>query len=86
MDSFRQLQSMSEYLLLLIKDLDYFSHLQIKKTDPELEISECDLDETIGFTTRIAEILIAKFNKIQVKFSVENSVNRTVKLKTDCVK
>ena len=44
-NSFKQIKSMLEYLLLLIKDLDYFSHLQIKKNAPGVEISLVDVNE-----------------------------------------
>jgi signal transduction histidine kinase/CheY-like chemotaxis protein len=83
----RQIQSMSEYLLILIKDLDYFSNIQISKDPPKLEIEFVDLkNEVIPFCRQIGESLIHKLNKKKVKIIVENNLPLGFKFKTDEIK
>jgi signal transduction histidine kinase/CheY-like chemotaxis protein len=81
-----KIQSMSDYLLLLIKDLDYFSNIQVRKDPPKLEIEEVELNNTVSFVQQIAETLIYKNNKKNVNLVIENGLSRFFKLKTDGVK
>ena len=82
----KQLKSMSDYLLLLIKDLDYFSNIQIKKDAPSLEIELTDINEVTDICQQVAGVLIIKFNKTNVKFQIENNLDREINLFTDSMK
>jgi signal transduction histidine kinase len=63
-------QSMSNFLLVLIKDLDYFSLISSNK-NIDFEKKETNLNEITQFCNDIAETLIKKYNKSkQLNFSV----------------
>lgn len=81
-----KIHSMSDYLLILIKDLDYFSNIQIKKDPPSLEIEEVGLTRVFEFCKQIADILIIKSNKKKLNFIIQNDLPKDIKLKTDEVK
>jgi len=63
-ENFSQIKSLSDYLLILIKDLNYFAEAEIRKDSLFLE-KETDLYETKNFCEKITESLIKKSNKIE---------------------
>lgn len=68
--NFTQVKSLSNFLHILIKDLNYFSESQIGKII-QFEKNETDMKELILFTKHIATTLIQKANKIgKVEFTV----------------
>ncbi len=65
-----QIKSMSNFLLVLVKDLNYFSETQIGK-NIVFENKEIDLDELLNFCKEITDSLILKSNKANsVKFNI----------------
>jgi signal transduction histidine kinase len=65
-----QIKSMSNFLLVLVKDLNYFSETQIGK-NIVFENKEVDLDELLNFCREITDSLILKSNKTNsVKFKI----------------
>lgn len=83
----KQIESMCEYLLILIKDLNYFCNIQINKDPPKMEIEYVDLrSKVIPFCRQIGESLIHKLNKKKIKISVENSLPLGFKFRTDEIK
>lgn len=73
----KQIKSLSNYLLILIKDLNYFS-LTNFGIQPKLETRETDLDEILNFCRDMAEILLIKYNKSQVKFKIQKNFPETL--------
>jgi signal transduction histidine kinase len=68
-----QIKSMSNFLLVLVKDLNYFSESQIGK-NIEFENKEVNLDEIMDFCREITDSLILKSNKSNsVKFTITKS-------------
>jgi signal transduction histidine kinase len=82
----KQIQSMSDYLLILIKDLDYFSNMQVKKDSPKLEMEKVDLTRVFDFCSQIAETLIFKNNKRKIDFVIQNDIPNNFIVLTDEVK
>jgi signal transduction histidine kinase len=74
----KQVQSMSNYLLILVKDLNIFSESQVGK-DFIIEKKETNVDELLDFCKEITESLILKANK---KNSVELKIEKFVNFKS----
>jgi signal transduction histidine kinase len=65
-----QIKSMSNFLMVLIKDLDYFSISQLRK-GIFIDLKPTDLDSILEFIKEIAKSLILKFSKDkQIKFTL----------------
>jgi hypothetical protein len=63
--------TLSDFLLVLVKDLEYFSQYQFKQY-LVLEENEVELKKLLEFVKNIAEILIHKNNNtISVKFDIK---------------
>jgi signal transduction histidine kinase len=56
------IKSLSSYLLILVKDLDFFSQSQINK-NISLELGDTDLEEVLDFCTQISRGLLKRNNK-----------------------
>jgi signal transduction histidine kinase len=70
-DILKQIKSISDYLLILIKDLDYFSQKSVKQAKNVLEYSQVKLEEVTQFCSNIVHSLIKKLNKVKdVAFTV----------------
>ncbi len=83
----KQIKSMSEFLLLLIKDLDYFACIHIKKGPPSLDIGETKVEEVTDLCTQIANCLIFKYDKGKyINFDIENNLKGLNNIYTDSVK
>lgn len=68
---FKKIKAMSNFLLILVKDLDFFSQVQINK-EFSIEKSEVDIFELVDFCKGITKSLIKKLNRSkQVKFLSE---------------
>jgi signal transduction histidine kinase/CheY-like chemotaxis protein len=59
---FNQIKALSNYLLILVKDLDFFSQLQMNKKI-SLDKQKGSLDDTIDFIKNIIETLLKKHGK-----------------------
>lgn len=80
-DKLFQIKGISNYLIMLIKDLDYFSLLNLKDANIKLEKSNCDLLEILAFIDEIAMILLRRANKqsrIQFIINKEDSVKNLI--------
>jgi signal transduction histidine kinase len=73
-----QIKSLSNFLLILVKDLNYFSESQMGK-DINLDMKETDLYEVISFSKNITTSLLKKSNK-------NDSIDFMVKIKKDVPK
>ena len=81
------ISTFSDYLLILIKDLDYFSNTQIKK-EISLSKTKVNLNDLTLFCTQIANALLKKNQKQNcIKFIVKNLDNLHIKsIETDEIK
>jgi signal transduction histidine kinase len=78
-----RIKSISNYLIILIKDLDYLSQTQISATIV-IEKKESNLGEIIEFCREIAKILLKKQNKSSaIKFVIEKSNDLPIFIFTD---
>ncbi len=78
-DNLNYLKSMSNFLLVLVKDLDYFSQSQIGK-NIQTEVNEVNITELLKFCSEIANCLLKKYNKfgkIQFNIKREADINRS---------
>jgi signal transduction histidine kinase len=57
-----QIKGMSNFLLVLVKDLDFFAESELGN-ETNLETKEVDLDEILNFCAEITESLIKKSNR-----------------------
>jgi CheY-like chemotaxis protein len=80
----KQIKSFSNYLLILIRDLKYFSFINLG-FESLIERNECDLNEILKFTREIAEVLLIKFNK-KIKFSISKNFDGVFKFFSDASK
>ncbi len=66
-----QTTTLSDFLLVVVKDLEYFSQSQFKQ-DFVLEENKVELNKLLEFVKNIAESLIQKNNKTHsVKFDIQ---------------
>jgi signal transduction histidine kinase len=75
-----QIKSLSNYLLVLVKDLDYFSLNQIKK-EITLEKSNFEMKNLLTFCSDIANSLLAKLGKkgyVEFKINVDKNASETL--------
>jgi signal transduction histidine kinase len=74
------IKSLSNYLLILVKDLDFFSQSQIGKS-ATLELGNADVGEILEFVTQISKGLLKKNNKqndIEIKVDTHPNVPRYI--------
>jgi nitrogen-specific signal transduction histidine kinase len=81
----KQIKSFCNYLLILIKDLNYFSLCNFG-IEPKLESSETDLNEILNFCRDMAEILLIKYNKSEVKFKIHKNFQGAFRFMIDGTK
>jgi signal transduction histidine kinase len=80
------IKSLSQYLLILIKDLDFFSS-RGNKYQSKISKNRVEMNLLINFTQNITKGLLMKFNKIsKIKFSVFRSKNLPEEFYSDEVK
>lgn len=79
------IKSLSNYLLILVKDLDCFSQSQMGKA-LKLEYSDCNLKDILNFCKEVTLGLINKNNKSQVKFKIIKKSNVPKRVFTDEIK
>jgi signal transduction histidine kinase len=81
----KQIKSFCNYLLILIKDLNYFS-LSNFGIETKLESSETNLNEILNFCQDMAEILLIKYNKSEVKFKINKNFQGAFRFMIDGTK
>jgi nitrogen-specific signal transduction histidine kinase len=65
-----QIKSLSNYILVLVKDLDYFSQKQLGN-NVSFEIHETKLEDILGFCKDVAKGLLRKYGKNErIQFSI----------------
>lgn len=79
------IKALSNYLLILVKDLDCFSQAQMGRLI-KLEMGEADVDEIILFCKEVTKGLIKKNGKSGVKFQISKGENLPKKIFTDDIK
>ena len=78
-----RVKTFSNYLLILVKDLDFFSQKQVGNAII-LEKTEAEIEEIIKFCSEVGECLIKKFDKKeQIKLSFLNSPSSPKLIRTD---
>jgi signal transduction histidine kinase/CheY-like chemotaxis protein len=86
-DIFKQIKSMSNYLIILVKDMDYFSERNSKKIEKQLNMDKINLMEIISFCSDIVFSLIKKLHKeTHVQFTVIKDQNLPILITTDEIK
>jgi signal transduction histidine kinase len=79
----QNIESISDYLIILIKDMDFYSHLTNERL-MELNKDEVNIDDIITYCKNISEALINKSHKkINFKTEIKNSL---AKFYTDEIK
>jgi signal transduction histidine kinase/CheY-like chemotaxis protein len=69
-----KIKSMSNFLITLVKDLDYFSQSLVDPSSIKIEKSNSNLESILEFCEEIALSLIKKYNKSSsVRFIIEKS-------------
>jgi signal transduction histidine kinase len=69
--NFDQIKSFSDFLLILVKDLNYFSEVNLDK-NIKIEEKETRVDEVVNFISRITQSLLNRYNKSKfVNFQIE---------------
>jgi signal transduction histidine kinase/CheY-like chemotaxis protein len=64
-DSLNKIKAMSEYLLILIKDIDHFSQKQNEK-EHKMDLALVSLDKIINFCQDITKALVSRYEKCSV--------------------
>ena len=76
-DNLHQINSFSNYLMILIRDFDYFSQKKIMMKKITLEKEECDLKEILTFCNEIALSLLkrnGKSNNIVFELDIKQDI------------
>jgi signal transduction histidine kinase/CheY-like chemotaxis protein len=81
----KQIKSLSDYLLILIKDLNYFSFSNLG-IELNLDKKEADIEEILNFCKNVGEVLLLKFNKKDVSIVISKNFKGIFKFITDSVK
>jgi signal transduction histidine kinase len=81
----RQIKSLSDYLLILIKDLNYFSFANLG-IQVKVDKHEADLEEIIEFSKNIGEVLIQKYDKKNVSLNIIKNYEGDLTFFTDSIK
>jgi signal transduction histidine kinase len=69
----QNIESISDYLIILVKDMDFYSHLTNERFQ-ELNKDEVSMDDIITFCKNISEALVNKSHKkISFKAEIKNS-------------
>jgi signal transduction histidine kinase len=83
----KQIRSISDYMIILIKDLDYFSQKYMDKTKKALENTSFEIEDIAVFCSNIINCLIKKLNKERdISFSVNTACDFPCYVFTDEVK
>jgi signal transduction histidine kinase len=87
-DILKQIKSMSNYLIILVKDMDYFSQKNSEqKIEKRIEVDKVNLSEIIKFCSDIVQALIKKAHKeLKVDFNVIKENNLPTHITTDEIK
>jgi signal transduction histidine kinase/CheY-like chemotaxis protein len=84
----KQIKSMSNYLIILVKDMDYFSQKNAdNKIEKKMETDKVNLSDTIKFSNDIVQTLIKKSQKEEnIKFQVIKENTLPTLITTDEIK
>lgn len=83
-ENLHQINSLSNYLIMLIRDFNYFSQKEMKNTKLELNFDECEIDEIVLFCREICRCLIKKSSKKnEVVLRFEKSIDTPAHIITD---
>ena len=83
-DNLNQIQSFSNFLMILIKDFDYFSQKEIMMKKVSIEIEHCELKEILKFCNEIALSLLKRNGKDKsIKFELETADDVPDYIRTD---
>jgi nitrogen-specific signal transduction histidine kinase len=86
-DILKQIKSMSNYLIILVKDMDCFSENNSKKIEKRIDIDKINLLDIINFCSDIVYSLIKKLHKeTHVQFKVIKDQNLPTFITTDEIK
>jgi nitrogen-specific signal transduction histidine kinase/CheY-like chemotaxis protein len=87
-DILKQIKSMSNYLIILVKDMDYFSERNSKKIEKRIDLDNVNLTEIINFCSDIVYSLIKKHQKEAcIEFEVMKDPNlQNIFITTDEIK
>jgi signal transduction histidine kinase len=83
-ETLRSIKSMSNYLIILIKDMDFFSIKNLNITDINIAKDVINMDNFITFINDITNVLIKKFDKQGcIKFKIEQPCFFNTKIHAD---
>jgi signal transduction histidine kinase/CheY-like chemotaxis protein len=83
----KQIKSLSDYLIILVKDMDYFSQKSTAPIEKKVEIDKVNLTDIVNFCKDIVNALIQKSHKqANLTFQVIRDTNIPIYIKTDEIK
>jgi signal transduction histidine kinase len=83
----KQIKSLSDYLIILVKDMDYFSQKSTATIEKKIEIDRVNLTDIVKFCKDIVKALIQKSHKqANLTFQVIKDTNIPTYIKTDEIK
>jgi signal transduction histidine kinase/CheY-like chemotaxis protein len=85
-DLLKQIKSMSNYLIILIKDMDFFSQRSSEKIEKRAELDRINLQELLDFCLDIVHALIKKSHKEAINFQFIKDKNLPTFITTDEIK
>jgi signal transduction histidine kinase len=88
LDILKQIKAMSHYLIILVKDMDYFSQKNSEqKIEKKIELDKVNLKDIVKFCTDIVQALIKKSNKeMKIDFQVIKEKTLPTFITTDEIK
>jgi signal transduction histidine kinase/CheY-like chemotaxis protein len=86
-DILKQIKSLSNYLIILVKDMDYFSQRSSESVEKKIDPDKINLSDIIKFCNDIVIALIQKSHKqANINFQIIKSKNLPTYITTDEIK
>jgi signal transduction histidine kinase len=86
-DILKQIKSLSNYLIILVKDMDYFSQKSSGPIEKKIELDKISLSDIIKFCNDIVNALIQKSHKqANINFQIIKDKNLPTYVTTDEIK
>jgi signal transduction histidine kinase/CheY-like chemotaxis protein len=86
-DILKQIKSLSNYLIILVKDMDYFSQKSTGAIEKKIELDRISLSDIIKFCNDVVNALIQKSHKqANIGFQVIKDKNLPIYITTDEIK
>jgi signal transduction histidine kinase len=86
-DILKQIKSLSNYLIILVKDMDYFSQKSTGPIEKKIELDKISLSDIIKFCNDIVNALIQKSHKqANISFQIIKDKNLPTYITTDDIK